>query len=469
MPESLRRSGSGRFAAILIGAMLAAALLQAVLDWPGIMIWDSIRQYREALNGRFDDWHPPILDWVWRQLTIFGPGPATMLVLQLLLYWGGYALLVAWAARQRRRGLAVALGLCALFPLALALIGVVMKDSLMAATLVAATGLIAWTQTDRANWARIPAILLLLFAAAVRFNAVLACLPLLMATLPAGWRATRTRFAASAIAGLALLLAVLPTVNSALRARPTGVALSLVIFDLGGITENSRTSVFPAVPGIDDPVAVNHGCYDPAMWDPYSWWVDEPCALGFTNLVPALYRTGESPYRLWVQAIAGHPIAYAEHRLAHFNANSRFLVRGEIVKPVPDQSDPNPWNYRIRSTASLNALDRLISDLEAMPLEWPIWWMGVAAGLLMIAPLLPRRTLITALASSSLLYGLGYLVLSVASEMRYHLWTMMAALVAAVLAAGDLAQLPRLPARRLAAALLLPVLIAVAGIAWRLA
>ena len=469
MHDSLRHRGSGRFAAILIGVMCAAALLQAALYWPGIMIWDSIRQYREALNGRFDDWHPPILDWLWRQLTAIGPGPATMLVLQLLLYWGGYALLVAWAARQGRRALAVALGLCALFPLALALIGVVMKDSLMAATLIAATGLIAWTLTGRASWARIPAILLLLFAAAVRFNAVLACLPLLIAALPASWRATPVRLAVSAIAGLALLLLVLPAVNGALRARPTGVALSLVIFDLGGITENSRTNVFPPVPGIDDPVAVNHGCYDPVEWDPYSWWVDEPCAIGFTNLVPALYRTGESPYRLWLRAIAAHPIAYAKHRLAHFNANSRFLVRREIAKPVPDQSDPNPWNYRIQPTASISALDQLVTDLEATPLEWPIWWMGLAAGLLLLAPSLPSRSLITALASSSLLYGLGYLVLSVASEMRYHLWTMMAALVAAVLAAGDLARLPRLPMRRLAAALILPVLIAVAGLAWRIA
>lgn len=469
MRESLRRRGRGGFTTLLIGLMLAAALLQGALYWPGILIWDSIRQYGEALSGSFDDWHPPILDWIWRQLTVIGPGPATMLVLQLLLYWGGYALLVAWAERQGRRWLALALGLCALFPLALALIGVIMKDSLMAATLVAATGLIAWSGIRPALWIRIPAILLLLFAAALRFNAVLACLPLLIAAFPAKWRATPARIAVCVVAGLGLLLPVLPTVNSVLRAKTTGVELSLVIFDLGGITEHSRTNVFPPVPGIGDPVAVNHGCYDPVKWDPYSWWVDEPCAIGFTNLVPALYRTGENPYRLWLAAIAAHPIAYAEHRLKHFNANSRFLVRGEIAKPVPDQSDPNPWNFAVRPTAPITALDRLVFDLESTPLEWPIWWMGVAAGLLLLAPRLQSRTLVTALSSSSLLYGLGYLVLSVASEMRYHLWTMIAALLAAVLTASELAHLPRLPVRRLAVVLSIPALIAVGGLAWRLA
>src|SRR5439155_1688848 len=153
----------------------------------------------------------------------------------------------------------------------------------------------------------------------------------------------------------------------------------------------------------------------------------------------------------------------------HFNANSRFLVRKEIVKAVPNQSDPNPWNYRIQPTIPVSTLDRVVTSLEATPLEWPIWWIGLATGLLLLAPLLPSRTLITALGSSSLLYGLGYLVLSIASEMRYHLWTMMAALVAAVLTASDLARLPQLPVRRLAAALMLPALIAVVGLAWRIA
>ena len=46
--------------------------------------------------------------------------------------------------------------------------------------------------------------------------------------------------------------------------------------------------------------------------------------------------------------------------------------------------------------------------------------------------------LIVPLALSSLLYGMGYLVLSVAAEMRYHLWTILASLVAATIAGSDL-------------------------------
>ena len=71
------------------------------------------------------------------------------------------------------------------------------------------------------------------------------------------------------------------------------------------------------------------------------------------------------------------------------------------------------------------------------------------------------------IALSALLYGLGYSVFSVAAELRYHLWTMIAALVAAVLVAADLYAMPAVPWRKIgwAAAPLLGVL--VLATAWR--
>ena len=139
---------------------------------------------------------------------------------------------------------------------------------------------------------------------------------------------------------------------------PRGVELSLIIYDLGGITEYSGVDVFPALP-IADPVAVNHLCYSPAKWDSYAWWVDEPCAIGFENIRAELRASGQSPYRLWATAIAAHPLAYAEHRLRHFNSDIHFLVPGEAVRPVPEQSDPNPWQYRVRPNVVRDIIDRI--------------------------------------------------------------------------------------------------------------
>jgi hypothetical protein len=463
----MERHGDRRFLLLAAGLPLAFGLLHAAIYWPGIMIWDAIRQYGQALSGRYDDWHPPAFAWLWRQMLPLAPGPAPMLALQLLLYWGGHALLAGWAARQSRRGLALALAACGLFPLALALTGEVMKDALMAGALLSAAGLLAWRQATGGRWFRIGGIALLLFAATLRFNAVLACLPLLAAFLADRRRGGRGRLVLAAAAAAVLLLLALPLANLALRAQPSGVGLSLVIFDLGGITEQSGANAFPPLADVDDPVAINHGCYDPASWDRYAWWGEDPCEIGFETLSPVLTEGGRNPYRFWLAAIAAHPLAYAGHRLRHFNANSRFLVRNRLQRPAFAQSDPNPWNVRVRSNPALVAVDRIVLALDDTPLGWPIWWLAVAAGALILAPRLPSRGLVVPLAASSLFYGLGYAILSVASEMRYHLWTIVASLLAAAIAASEIRQAP-LSRRRLAFAILPAFLVALAGFAWRM-
>lgn len=451
---------AGRIGSILLAALMLIAILQAAAYWPGIMTWDAVRQYGQALSGEFDDWHPPAMEWLWRQLLAVHSGPAPMLVVQLALYWGGYALLAGQALRRGRTGLAVGLALCALLPVPLALIGAVLKDCLMAGTLITATGLLAWRRDDR-GWAlRIPAILLLLCAATLRFNAFLACLPLMVALLPVGWRDTRLRLmVTSALAG-AVLIAAMPVANRLLKAQPSGVELSLVIFDLGGITYHSGVDAFPAQP-VADPVVVNRGCYSPVKWDPYSWWVAAPCRIGFDSVKLAFEASGQSPYLFLARAVLRHPIAYAEHRLAHFNINSRFLVQDEIERPVTDQSAPNDWDYRITPNPAQRLIDRAALLSAHTPLGWPIWWMALALGVLVIAPNLPSRQILIPVALSALLYGLGYAVFSVAAELRYHLWTMAGTAIAAILSAGDLAEGSTVPRARLTLALAPALLVAV--------
>jgi len=465
-PSSSSRAMS-RWAVLLAAAMAIAAVIQAWAYWPGLMTWDSARQYGQAIDGDFDDWHPPTMEWIWRQLLPLHAGPQPMLLLQLLLYWGGFALLAGWALKARRPGLATALAACAILPIPFALMGEVLKDCLMAGSLLTATGLLAWTREEK-GWAlRIPALLLLLFAATLRFNALLAGLPLFLALLPHEWRRTPLRFAIGTGVALALLAAALPLANRAIGAERSGVELSLVMFDLGGISEHSGADVFPPL-GVADPVAVNHRCYSPVKWDPYSWWVDEPCPLQFYALRGFLRARHISGIGLWLSAVLHHPLAYAEHRLVHFNINARFLVKDEIERPVQEQSAPNDWHFTVGPDAALGAIDRAAVDSAGSPLGWPIWWLAVALGVLSLAPVLPSRRLTLPLASSSLLYGFGYAVFSVAAEMRYHLWTMIAALLAAVLAVGDVVAGLKLSRIRISLALAPALVVALLCAAWRM-
>jgi hypothetical protein len=448
-----------RLAALLAALMALAATVQAWAYWPGLMTWDSARQYGQAIDGDFDDWHPPTMEWIWQKLLPLHSGPQPMLLLQLLLYWGGFGLLAGWALKGRRPGLAAALAACAILPIPFALLGEVLKDCLMAGALLTATGLLAWSR-EEGGWAlRVPALLLLLFAATLRFNALLAGLPLFLALLPRDWRRTPLRFAISTGVALALLASALPLANRALGAERSGVELSLVMFDLGGISAHSGAEVFPPL-GVAHPVAVNRHCYSPVKWDPYSWWVDEPCPIQFYALRDFLRAHHRSGIALWFWAVARHPLAYAEHRLTHFNINARFLVKDEIERPVQVESAPNDWHFTVKPNLALSAIDGAAMSTVGTPLGWPIWWLAVALGVLSLSPALPSRRLTVPLAISALLYGFGYLVFSVAAEMRYHLWTMIAGLLATAIAAGDFAAGLRVPRIRVLLALAPAIVIA---------
>jgi len=458
---------------VVIGIIaLLGAALTALAYWPGLMTWDAIRQYGQALSGDFDDWHPPAMEWLWRRLIEIHAGPAPMLVVQLALEWGGLALLAVWANRQGRRGLAIALLACGFMPIGLALTGEVLKDCLMAGALaMAVAALASATPENRAAAWRIVGIALLVFASTLRFNAFLATTPIAVVLLPPAWWRGKLRLALTSIVAGAVMIAAMPLANSLLGAKPSGVGLSLVIFDLGGITRFSDTNAFPPIADFDysdDPGGIVGACYDPSKWDRYAWWGADPCDIGFDNVKEAFDARRTSPYHWWLGQVAAHPLAYAQHRFSHFNINTRLFSRDPTERAVQVDPPPNDWGYRVTPSPLLSAIDGAAVWSAATPLGWPIVWIALALGLLVAAPALASRRLLVPLALSSFLYGMGYAAFSVASELRYHWWTILAAAIAAVIAASDLTGGAVISRGRLALAATPPLLVLALCIGWRL-
>jgi hypothetical protein len=408
-----------------IGATVAALGLAHWLAFrPGIMVWDSIRQYGQALSGRYDDWHPPAMNWLWHVLLRVEAGPGPMLVVQLVLYWGGTGLLAMAAARRGRWLLAGTVVAIALLPMFVVLEGTVLKDSLMAGCLLSAAGILAWRPAN--GWARIAVAVLLVVAATLRFNAVPAIVPLALAAMPERWTATRARLLGAGVAVAIALLAVMPLANRLLDAQSSGVEYSLITYDLGGITYYSSDDAFPPMPPVKDARAINTGCYTSISWDRYAWWGDAPCAIGFGTVRAAFAASGKSPALWWLGQVARHPLAYAMHRLGHFNRNIRLWTRDTALPTLSLKSDPNDWNLQVAPNRLSVAIERLATRSEGTILGWPVWWIVLGAGALAFWPGDGRRGVATPLLWSGLLYAASFLPLSVASEVRYHLWTMLA-------------------------------------------
>ena len=455
---------------LILSIVAVGFTLVAYAYWPGVMIDDARWQYQQAADNAYEDWHPPLMAWVWRRLAFIVPGPAPMLLLQLLIYWAGIALIAWWAYRSGQRGLAVAIACAGWLPAPLALSGTILKDVLMAGLLLCSTGLLlCQTQVGRGLFRAAmtaSSILCLFAAAAFRLNAVFACLPLLLGAVPASFTRTWPRLAACTLAAGGAFVMTGPAVAALVRAENTRVDLSLIIFDLGGITEHAGISQFPDF-GIRDPVAVNHRCYDPGQWDSYSTWAQKPCSLGFARFDELVDEGEVSVTGLWLHAISSHPLAYAEHRLDHFNRSTWFLVPTGPEFTAWSQSVPNPWGFQVRPNRLLAMFSGYADAAAATPLGWPIFWISVALAALVAGLSAGMPIAVRAIAASAFLYGLSYLLVGVAVGMRYYFWTITGAALAVLILTTELharrARLDRRIAIMAVGIVAVPTLMAVAA------
>jgi hypothetical protein len=424
---------SGRFWPLWAALLLAATMIAA--GWPGLAQYDSVEQFRQVLSGRYDDWHPPVMARLWSLLHVMGGGAGPMMVLQIALYWLGLGLLAGGLARTgRSRGAPLVLAIGVL-PGVAAWQWAVLKDVQMVAAMLAAVGIVGWwrlrgVRTPRAAVAI--AALLLGYATLVRANALFATVPLAVMLLPhARW----PRRLMLALVGMAAVVTLTPLIDADLfGAAPSGVRTTEPLFDLAAIAV--RTGDADAT-GIDPEgiAALRRGrCVKTYFWDTLG---DGPCADAVEDLAS---RQVGAMYLQLAQAAVRHPLAYAEHRLAHFNMTERWLVgRGLMDAWPPSQSQPNTQglsdpgplaSWWIVTTAAL----------ADTPLGWPIVWLALAAAALVEAlrrTASPLRDLALALVISALALEVSFVAISIAADLRYHLWPMIAAALGAILLVAE--------------------------------
>ena len=453
---------SARAATIVAAGAALLCLVALALWWPGIVEYDSVEQYKQVLSGAYLDWHPPAMARLWAVLHPLAPGAAPMFVTQLALYWLGLGLTAVALARSGRVRAGVVILAIGALPLFAGWQAAVLKDTQMLGALLAAFGLIAWWRLAEKRMpvpAIVAIVLLLVYAMLVRANAVFAVVPLAVTLAP--WPMRPWHRGLAIIAGILLALLAAPPINhDLLGAGETGVTHTLPIFDLAGISHFSGTD--DALQPAERALIARRHCYQPYFWDPLG--DDDRCGS-------IAQRLGRLPagalVTLWVGSVLHHPIAYLEHRLAHLNSTDRLLVPlGRPDAEPPRRSEPNQLGLGSPGLAA-SAIARAGGWLVETPLGWPVAWIVVALTGLCIAlgrPASASRNLALALAISALSLEASFAVVSIASDLRYHLWPMMAAALMAVLLAAE----RPLPRRALLAGGVALLLVSSMGIAARL-
>ena len=455
--KSPRAASAGALTALLIAAV-------GVFFFPGIAMYDTVAQYGQVVSGDVDDWHPPIMVRLWQLLQPLGGGTAPMFVLQLLLYASGFGLMVGALVRAGRPRSAMLTALLGLSPLLLGWQMVVLKDAQMLGALLAAVAIVSHYRLASRRIPLAPAIiaaLLIAYATLVRANALFATIPLAVLLVPRPRSAPAK--AALAIVAIIVILAISPFINNRLLgAAPSGVAKSQPLFDLAAIAAATPNSVEPFTADERAQIIARH-CVKPFFWDP----VTDPSSCGpVTARAKAL---GQSELYLdLAHAALSHPLAYGFHRLAHWNSTERWLVPpGRIGAQPPDEAEPNSEGLNTPPSDVVPAWQNIAAFETQTPLGWPIVWTLISVLLLPLAwarRASPHGSLALGLLVSSVVLEASFLGISIASDLRYHLWSMTASALALILLAGELKSWPRF---RVASAAML-VLIIIGGVTTRL-
>ncbi len=413
-------------------------------------MYDSVAQYAQVLSGAYDDWHPPAMARLWALLHHGWAGQAPMFALQILLYWTGLGLFAAALARSGARIAAMAALALGLWPPFAGWEVAVLKDGQMAAALLAATGIAAWWRLDGRRLpygAAVGVALLLVYATLLRFNAMFATVPLAIGLLGGTrWYRPVPR-AAAVLLGFVLVVALGPTVNHRLLgATSSGIERALPIYDLAGIARNAGPEAVPVLPAQTWREAEKRRCITPLLWDPLA--DSDHCdfvADGLDETAP-----GRLLFVAWAGAVLHHPVAYATHRLAHWNMTMRLWVPWYMPFAEPQAtSEPNKFGLASPSRR-IGLFQKLAGWLARGPFGSPMLWLaGALATLALARPGAgPRHQLANTLALSAVATELGFLLVSIASDIRYHLWAMLATGLAGLLLVGT-----PLPRKRTQAAL----------------
>jgi hypothetical protein len=428
---------------LLLGGV--AFLLYA---YPGLLTLDSVDQLTEARAHFYTDAHPPAMAVLWGVLDRIIAGPFLMLLVQGATFLVGAYLVLKRALPPRAA--AIAAGLVLLFPPVLNGMAFIWKDSLMAGLVLLGAGLVM----SPCRRARLGALACFAVATAVKYNAFVATMPLVVLvfewTPGARWI---KRYAISSAAWLGITIVAMFG-NGLLVDQPMHFwHSSLAVTDICGVIANeeemSDDELRAALANTGllverDIQAHARRIYasrdfmtlvvgEQRMWD-----------LPITGRVPAPEPQRDAIGTAWWNLVTGHPAAYLMTRLDSFL--DVLGVTYKTYSAVPPRIMKHPgFLTQIGLPAKTTAFQQRWTGIH----KW-LWrktplftqWVYIVLALVLV-PLAWRRRYVLALLASGLLVEASLFFLSPSPDFRYSHWTIVCTLLAIVMLTWQRAAGPR--------------------------
>jgi hypothetical protein len=418
---------------LLVSALTAAGFgLTVLLLYPGYMTNDATYVYSYIQDWQLGDWQSPLMTLVWWLIDPIAPGPGSMFLLIVTLYWIGFGV-IALTVGRRSAALALAVPLLGLAPPAFILLSMIWRDILFSATWLLAAAIV-YAVADRSGPLRrtvqLVALVLIAFGILLRPNSIVAA-PLLIAYAiwPARfeWKRTALIFIPALVAGYGLIHVVYYEILHVKRENPLH---SLLVFDLGGITYFAKENQFPVTWSAQETALLTSQCYEPTHWD--SYWTLDPCKFVMARLERPddVIFGSQRLVDAWTRSVAAHPLAYLSHRVTVlWTLLALPNLTLELFKLVlPDETplahntyfmEVLPLHDALKSTIFYRAGFWLILSFAIVGWAWP-------------ARRTPSGAFAISIAAAGIFYVMTFGVLGVATDFRYAHWGVVAALAGLV-------------------------------------
>lgn len=406
-----------------------------VILYPGQYPFDSAYQLWQARDGQFNDLSPVAMTALWSLMLKVNANPASLLCLNLAMFWSGLALCVVAISGMQlvRAALLLALGMA---PLTLVEMAHLLTDAHMAAVLMLATGLAAWGLTKGGRGAMLSCLVLLVYAGLVRHNALAAVLPYSAVVAPAMMPKRRRDWNAVWLAAIALGVLSLATafaLDRALTVQRMTVWPTIAMWDLAALSVDRGALLLPSFthgPGLTVEELRKTGAFNPTsttlLFQRTSSGMRDGLAAPFTPDQLLELR------RAWIDAVRQNPDVYTRHRLRTFwlligAHNGEFQGVPYFVDRVQYRDNPPlptalaqglqqtfyTFALELRSSWIFAALPYLVLNVVALVIGWTHRDR-------------PTARLAVAVSGSALLYAASFLPLAPAADLRYLTWPIVA-------------------------------------------
>ncbi|MBN9426064.1 MAG: hypothetical protein J0H09_06110 [Burkholderiales bacterium] len=445
-PIALHRPATASLALGHAALLLAQAAIALWLGLPGHLSTDSIIQLYEGRTLQRLSFNPPLMSMLLGAFDRLGNAPIAFVLLSQVLLTAASWLVLQESRRGGQRGgwrLALA-ALCLLNPVVLIHVGIVWKDVLLGHAVVLLYLLIAraWRRRTRVGWAWSAAIALLLtIVLGARQQGALFALPaavwaaaaLVRARLPlpiqSPARAAIARLAPPFAAAL-LVFALLPLAANRIvaslpqQATPQAVDSAsvgwrvLAQFDLVGIlAHGGRLPAAALPPPVADSLQAEVARYTPYRVDTLRtdnrYWLVPPAQVA----------------RVWFDAIRLNPLAYAQHRFAHFftllglaDRQSCVPIHSGVGGPVVIDGAPADLVELLGLRTGPYRNSDEVQDIAHATLDTPLYMHAFYAIVIaMLTVLLAKRRefVLATLAACSLAFLGSYYLIGIACDFRY--------------------------------------------------